>query len=398
MLFGQPVNVPEELTPEELEARAQAFHEGLERQGMVLHGTQVLPKDALKPYIRDETHPVEAWDQPPHRTSIFLNFFGGPLKNGTNASESESPCVQGNIDYPGYLAGEQAALAIIQVFKDAAEPFGMRILYEKVPPKHLPYSQVMMGGRPGVIGLPQGVLGVACNLDCGDSWWRDTTFAFTEETNQVSILGTTALQEAAHAWGLDHIDGANNIMYPYATPGDKVWASTCTPYNDATGGIGCQPTHDKFCDGGAQNDVAELMAYFGPNSVDSEAPTVKMLSPTDGQMYTKGDTLHIEASGWRVGGGCVAPLAFEGETARLTTTAFCVIADPTEPLFLLGALGRTPNANDRIEVRKATFKVEARDQLRAAVEYRTGADLSDPLSGAVISFETTDGGLLERTR
>lgn len=308
MLFGQPVNVPEELTPEELEARAQAFHEGLERQGMVLHGTQVLPKDALKPYIRDETHPVEAWDQPPHRTSIFLNFFGGPLKNGTNASESESPCVQGNIDYPGYLAGEQAALAIIQVFKDAAEPFGMRILYEKVPPKHLPYSQVMMGGRPGVIGLPQGVLGVACNLDCGDSWWRDTTFAFTEETNQVSILGTTALQEAAHAWGLDHIDGANNIMYPYATPGDKVWASTCTPYNDATGGIGCQPTHDKFCDGGAQNDVAELMAYFGPNSVDSEAPTVKMLSPTDGQMYTKGDTLHIEVEvddnflgfGWRL--------------------------------------------------------------------------------------------------
>lgn len=110
------------------------------------------------------------------------------------------------------------------------------------------------------------------------------------------------------------------------------------------------------------------------------------------------DTLRIEASGWRVGGGCVAPLAFEGETARLTTTAFCVITDPTEPLFLLGALGRTPNANDRIEVRKATFKVEARDQLRAAVEYRTGADLSDPLSGAVISFETTDGGLLERTR
>jgi MYXO-CTERM domain-containing protein len=308
MLFGHPVNVPPELTPDELEARAKAFHEGLERQGLVLKGTQVLPKSALVPKIRDETHPVEAWDLPPHRTSIFLNFFGGKLTNGTNASEAESPCVQGTVDYPGYLEGEAPALAIIQVFKNAAEPFGMRILYEKVPPKHLPYSQVMMGGRPGVIGLPQGVLGVSCNLDCGDTWWRDTTFAFTEETNQIAILGTTALQEAAHSFGLDHIDGANNIMYPYATPGDKVWASTCTPYNDATGGIGCTHIHDKFCDGGAQNDVAELTAYFGLNSVDSEAPTVNMLSPMDGQMYTKGDTLHIEVEvddnflgyGWRL--------------------------------------------------------------------------------------------------
>lgn len=307
-LFGHPVNVPAELTEEEEAARAKAFHEGLERQGLVFKDNQVLPKSALEPYYRDESHPVAAWDKPPHRTSIFLNFFGGKLKNGTNASESESPCVQGTIDYPGYAAGEQNALAIIQVFKDAAEPFGMRILYDKFPPKHLPYSQVMMGGRPSIIGLPNGVLGVACNLDCGDSWWRDTTFAFTEGVNDIPTLGTTALQEAAHAWGLDHIDGANNIMYPYATPGIKVWADTCTKYNAATGGIGCMPTHEQFCPQGSQNDVAELMAYFGPNSVDSEPPTVKMLSPTDGQMYTKGDTLHIEVEvddnflgyGWRL--------------------------------------------------------------------------------------------------
>ncbi|MBK9758227.1 MAG: hypothetical protein IPO88_32865 [Nannocystis sp.] len=307
-LFGQPVHEAPEMTAEELEARAQEFREGLDRQGLVLQGTQVLPKSALKPYFRNPEEPVAAWDEPPHRATTFLNFFGGPLANGTNASESESPCVGSKVDYPGYNGTEQKALAIIQVFKDAAAPFGLRIAYEKVPPKHLPYSQVMMGGHPGIIGLPQGVLGVACNLDCGDTWWRDTTFAFTEETNDVNILGTTALQEAAHAWGLDHIDGANNIMYPYATPGDKVWADTCTPYNAATGGIGCTFIHDKFCPGGSQNDVAELTAYFGVNSVDSEAPTVKMLSPTDGQIYMKGETVHVEVEvddnflgfGWRL--------------------------------------------------------------------------------------------------
>src|SRR5690606_5250595 len=138
-------------------------------------------------------------------------------------------------------------------------PFGVRIAYKEAPPKHLPYSMVMMGGKPQVIGLPSGILGVACNLDCGDTWWRDTTFAFTEVAGDVQVLGTTALQEAAHAWGLDHIDGQQNIMYPYATSGKKVWADGCVDYNDATGAIGCEYVHDEFCgeDGGAQNDVAE---------------------------------------------------------------------------------------------------------------------------------------------
>lgn len=307
-LFGHPVNDPPEMTQEEIEARAEGFRALLERQGQVLKGNQVLPKSALEPDLAQPTQPVKAWDEPVHRATTFLNFFGGPLSNGGNASEGQSPCVQGKIEYPGFKGGEQAALAIIQVFKDAAEPFGLRIAFDAFPPKHLPYSQVMMGGRPQLIGLPNGVLGVACNLDCGDSWWRDTTFAFTEETNNVGILGTTALQEAAHAWGLDHIDGENNIMFPYATPGSKVWADTCTPYNDATGAIGCQYVHEQFCPEGSQNDVAELSAFFGPDSPDTVAPTVVMMSPTEGQQYKAGDTVHIEVEvsddyegfGWRL--------------------------------------------------------------------------------------------------
>ena len=313
-LFGQPVNQPRAMTPEEIEARAVGFRELLEQQGQVLKGSQVLPKSALEPKLTQPLEPAKAWDLPVHRATMFLNFFGGPLTSGGNASEGQSPCVQGKVDYPGFNGSEQTALAIIQVFKDAAKPFGLRIAYDAFPPKHLPYSQVMMGGSPQIIGLPNGVLGVSCNLDCGDDWWRDTTFAFTEETNNVGILGTTALQEAAHAWGLDHIDGDNNIMYPYATPGDKVWADTCTPYNDATGGIGCQYVHRQFCPEdpntmeGFQNDVAELTAYFGPDSPDTVPPTVVMMSPTEGQQYKAGDTVHIEVEvsddyegfGWRL--------------------------------------------------------------------------------------------------
>lgn len=303
-LFGKELREVPEPSAEELEARRQEFEAGLEQRGMVLQGDVVMPKAMADAYYGDLVAPLpeaEAWEEPPHRSTIFLNFFGGPLKYGTIASEGQSPCVQGKVDYPPYKGSEQTALAIIQIFKDAAEPYGLRIAFEEVPPKHLPYSQVMMGGQSSSIGLGQGILGVSCNLDCGDQWLRDTTFAFTEESNNVGVLGTTALQEAAHSFGLDHIAGQNNIMYPFATLGKKVWAQECTQYDDSTGGIGCTSVHQMFCPAdaqnpkGRQNDNAELLAYFGVNTPDVEPPTVKLLSPMEGQKYTKGDTIHVEA-------------------------------------------------------------------------------------------------------
>jgi uncharacterized membrane protein YgcG len=298
-LFGRVVPETPEPSAEELERRRLALEANLEEQGLVLSGDVVMPKAVAEGELSVPPGlPVGAWDEPPHRSTIFLNFFGGPLSGGKIASEGQSPCLggpQNKVDYPAYGGSEQKALAVIQIFKDAAEPFGLRVAYEKTPPKHLPYSQVMMGGKPSAIGFGPGILGVSCNLDCGDQWLRDTTFAFTEESNNAGVLGTTALQEAAHSFGLDHIDGENNIMYPYATLGNKVWADTCTPFNDATGGIGCKYVHVKFCpDNQTQNDVAELTAYFGVNSPDTEAPVVKMLSPMDGQQMSAGDMLHIE--------------------------------------------------------------------------------------------------------
>jgi len=301
-LFGRPVVAAPELSPAEIEARGLAFAANLEERGLVYRGGVVMTKaQAAGELTAPPGEPVAVWDTPPHRSTIFLNFFGGPLKGGTNASEGESPCLgnSGNqVDYPGYKGSEQTALAVIQVFKDAAAPFGLRIAYEEPPPKHLPYSQVMMGGTPSLILGPgsNGVLGVSCNLDCGDRWLRDTTFAFTEESNNVGVLGTTALQEAAHSFGLDHIDGQNNIMYPIATLGAKVWADTCTPYKPTSNppNIGCQYVHKEFCPDGSQNDVAELTAYFGVNTPDTEAPVVNLLSPADGAELKAGDTLMIE--------------------------------------------------------------------------------------------------------
>ncbi|MBL4688336.1 MAG: hypothetical protein JKY37_27360 [Nannocystaceae bacterium] len=311
-LFGHDVLEVEPLTAEETQQRRESFETMLEDKGWAQIDDQVLPVDAGGRFAQPPV-PPQLGAQPPHRATIFLNFFGQEdLSPGTNSAENESNCLQQVMDWPGFGGGNAQALALIDVFEINMEPYGVRIAYDERPPSHLPYAMVMMGGTPDLIGLGGGVLGVSCSPDCADMWWRDTTFAFTGaiNLNNAEVLGTTALHEAAHAFGLAHIDNPQRIMNPFVGGGTVTWADECTPYNDATGGINCQATHASYCDGNpAQNTNAELMAYFGANSPDIVAPTVELTMPTEDQIEVEvGESFMIEVEvsddhegyGWRL--------------------------------------------------------------------------------------------------
>ncbi len=294
-LFGHEVKEVAPLTELQVEQRKADFERMLQDKGWVQIGDQVRPGDAEHGFTQPPA-PQGDWSSPPHRSTIFLNFFGAQMSPGSNAALNESPCLNAPMMWPGFNGTQAQALALIEVFERQMEPYGVRIAYDEVPPPQLPYAMVMMGGRPDMLGLGGSVLGVSCSSDCGDFWWRDTTFAFTENTNpnNAAVLGTTALHEAAHAFGLAHIGDPTKVMNPFVGSADVTWADTCTPYDDATGGINCQPTHDEFCDGGAQNTVAELLAYFGENSPDMEAPIVEITSPADGVELDVGSSVTIE--------------------------------------------------------------------------------------------------------
>jgi MYXO-CTERM domain-containing protein len=299
-LFGQEVQRVAPLTDEEVDARREAFETKLRDEGWVQIGDEVRPMDPGGGFAQPLS-PQAAWSSPAHRSTIFLNFFGATLTNGNNAALDESPCVTGTVEWPGFSGTEQQALALIQVFETQMAPYGVRIAYEERPPEHLPYAMVMMGGTPQMLGLGASVLGVSCSSDCGDMWWRDTTFAFTDNINpnNAPVLGTTALHEAAHAFGLAHIDDGTKIMNPYVGSADVTWADGCTPFNDATGGINCRSTHRDFCDGeDAQNTDAELMAYFGPNSPDTEPPNVEILEPANGTELEVGGSVDVAVDVW----------------------------------------------------------------------------------------------------
>jgi MYXO-CTERM domain-containing protein len=310
-LFGRPVHEAPALGTKAIEERRREFETMLKARGWETHGDIIGPPELFAGGSGTEA-PAD-WDYPPHRATIFLNFFGGDLSNGGNSALMESTCINGSFKYPGFGGTEAQALAIIETFKSQLAPYGVRLAYDEAPPPELPYAMVMMGGTPQMIGMSAGILGVSCSSDCGDRWWRDTTLAFTDAASQsqINTLATTALHEAAHAFGLAHIDTALNsgyIMHPYVDNKERSWADGCIKYNDATGGINCKATHDIFCGGGAQNDVAELMAYFGPNSPDLEAPTVEILMPADGAELAEGAAVSIQAevtdnhdgAGWKI--------------------------------------------------------------------------------------------------
>ncbi len=295
-LFGQEVRQVEPLTPLQLQQRKEALDQMLEEKGWVQIGDQVRPGNEETGFTQNPD-PSFDWTTPPHRNTIFLNFFGAAMSPGTNAALNQSPCLSAAMDWPGFNGTEAQALALIEVFERQMEPYGIRIAFEEVPPPELPYAMVMMGGSPGLLGFGNGVLGVSCSSDCGDFWWRDATFAFTDNINpnNAATLGTTALHEAAHAFGLAHIDDPTKVMNPFVGSANVIWADECTPYNDATGGINCQATHDEFCDGGAQNTGAELLAYFGENSPDLEEPTVTITNPPRDIELPVGGGVTIEA-------------------------------------------------------------------------------------------------------
>lgn len=295
-LFGHEVKEVEPLSELQVQQRQADFQKMLKDRGLVHIGDQVRPGSPEQGFTQPP-RPSYDWTTPPHRSTIFLNFFGADMSPGTNAALNESPCLNAPTAWPGFGGTEAQALALIEVFERQMEPYGVRIAYDEVPPPELPYAMVMMGGTPGMLGLPNGVLGVSCSSDCGDMWWRDATFAFTDNINpnNAATLGTTALHEAAHAFGLAHIGDPSKIMNPFVGSANVIWADACTPYDDATGGINCQPTHDEFCDGGAQNTHAELMAYFGANSPDMEPPEVRITAPEDGVQLPVGGGVTIEA-------------------------------------------------------------------------------------------------------
>ena len=148
----------------------------------------------------------------PRRTTVFLDFGGGPIGPGSDSSLGQAACVPAEFVYPSFLGSEHAAEVALAEARRVAAPFGVRVVGER-PPAHLPYTHVRVGGGPVSLGLDPKLNGLSCDVDCDDASHRDTVFMFAEkwvtsaalppaaEDERAVQVGRIAMHEAGHAWG-----------------------------------------------------------------------------------------------------------------------------------------------------------------------------------------------------
>ncbi len=221
--------------------------------------------------------------------TIFINF-DGPALHSTAVDDAS---VDGT--------------AIAELAR-AVQPFGgdgpqRQAVLEAVRADFAPFDVRVVDTRPGsgdymmAVVTPDnpfgdGVSGAAIT-DCFDqAGRRDVVFAFFAAGDAPALdVASTISQEVGHALGLEHVDDAADVLYPFATGFDPYFNDTCLALSSAAT---CAQQHAAFCDrDDEQNSYAELLAAFGSSTDDSTPPTVALFGPDDGDALPVGRDIEL---------------------------------------------------------------------------------------------------------
>ncbi len=316
--------------------------------------------------------PVGAFNSP---TILFTNFDGADLNSGCG-NDPRNNCSVLSFQFGGKIlpfsgdASERAA--IVQSLRKDVEDFGVIVIGER-PPDNQPYAMVLVGNS-AIGGVNEhGFAGVAPAIDCGNSNPYITSFAL--ELGGTNAQATVINQEAAHTWGLEHVNNPADNLHPvagghpdpkYTDSCDKIVANTdLDPSNGQ-----CNSVHTMFCDAGFQNSYQEMLLLFGPPIVDDIAPSVTIEAPSPG------DVLDCPADF-----DLVVTL---DDDRRPQTFSVRILFDDTEVLSSLYIDGtHTFPIKGGITPGTHTFRVEIEDeadnQASAEVDFELATNPADPM-------------------
>lgn len=218
--------------------------------------------------------------------TLFVNFDGVEL-GACSPSNSKKDCHwYNNEPIPPFSGDMQARVAILQAMRRHTDDHGIRIT--GVRPDDGDYAMVVYGGTEEEFGA----LGSAPAGDCLDTLPNEIAFAHLDgELAPWIVAGsTTALHEAAHTWGLDHIDLPTEIMFPEGDNSPTAFDDRChgvvADVDLTVGEPSCPDLNEEICDAtGRQNSHATLATLFGPAYVDVDPPQLELASPDDGEYF-----------------------------------------------------------------------------------------------------------------
>lgn len=218
-------------------------------------------------------------------TVVYLNFDGAQLTapasgKGDHAAQGVSELVRRvnkktlNVPAAKFPSDSPRDIAIKVLIADVRNHYhGLDIKWVTQKPIDDRYSMVVIGGSSELLGIKERELGWG-PTDCGNQNPRNVAFVFSEtitaqtgQWNSTQVAATIS-QEIAHALGLEHVEGPDDLlMRPVpAIVGSYRFADTCQkivpgPVIGPNDELGCGVSPG--CPKGQQNDRAALKAILG---------------------------------------------------------------------------------------------------------------------------------------
>ena len=253
--------------------------------------------DPLQPRITEAVAPYN---------TIFLNRCanGCSVKSGNNDSRyGTSPIVSGNHVLSKFTFGDVVWKQVTACVRDTFAPFN--VVITDTDPGTANHFEIMIGGIPQDLGFPMGYGGVSAN-GCGNPYIPNAlVFDFaTVWSNGAPTCGatcvedicSTAAQEIAHSFGMDHSHNKLDPMTYFNYAGRKYFQTTsdqcgsdCVSGQSPSGQT-CTGTDNQVhscCQSGAtQNSSALLTSLFGAGTL--AIPTVQITKPVQGASVQAG--------------------------------------------------------------------------------------------------------------
>lgn len=262
------------------------------------------PSEPPVPYHDAVPSPPGAVTQPPQarklgtNITLFVNFDGVEIGE-CNPSNSHENChwLEKNQTFDPYSGSLAQRVAILDAMRSLVADYGIRVTGQR-PPADEPYMMVVYGGD----SIEEEALGRAPAGDCWDDLPNEIAYVYLDGERSAWVNGgaSTALHEAAHTWGFDHIGLEHALMAPSG-------GNTKTNYFDGCAQIvedtAMTPTVEPSCPqlnlelcglSDFQHDVLLLRLLFGEPYVDDRAPTISLVRPFDGAYFQGPANFRVE--------------------------------------------------------------------------------------------------------